>query len=342
MRCSSRVVAVWMALTAFTAANAHHSNSAFDMSREVELTGEVLRLDFRAPHVYLNIRDEEGQEWRIETDAPPIMRRSGWTRDSFSPGDRVTARVHPRKDGRRDSALLKEVEQSDGTVLASQHRIQQPTQRNTRERASSIFSGPWRGDLLPVSVGSRIPMIREFRDLALTEKGAAARAEFDETLMTETANCVSWPTPFILAEAVLHPVEFEQLSETEIVFRSEFYNTERRIYMDGREHPAQGDRTNQGYSVGTWEQDVLVVDTRLFAEHRSPYASSGIPSGLQKRTIERFQLVDDGARLHVSIYVEDPEYLVRPMEAELLWNFAPDQPLQDAACDAEVARWFQQ
>ncbi len=185
-------------------------------------------------------------------------------------------------------------------------------------------------------------MIREFRNLALTEKGEAARAEFDETLMTETADCVSWPTPFILAEAALHPVEFEQLNESEIVFRSEFYNTERRIYMDGREHPAQGERTNQGYSVGTWEQGVLVVDTKLFAEHRSPYASSGIPSGLQKHTVERFRLIDDGARLHVSIYVEDPEYLVRPMEAELIWNFAPDQPLQDAECDSEVARRFQQ
>ena len=41
--------------------------------------------------------------------------------------------------------------------------------------------------------------------------------------------------------------------------------------------------------------DVLVVDTRNFAFHRSPY-QMGVPSGNQKHVVERYQLIEDGAQ----------------------------------------------
>ena len=40
--------------------------------------------------------------------------------------------------------------------------------------------------------------------------------------------------------------------------------------------------------AGHWEaENVLVVDTALFADHRSTFPGSGLPSGTEKRVLER-------------------------------------------------------
>jgi len=41
----------------------------------------------------------------------------------------------------------------------------------------------------------------------------------------------------------------------------EVETTFRQIFMDGRKHPADTSPTWQGYSVGKWEGDTLVVET---------------------------------------------------------------------------------
>ena len=58
-----------------------------------------------------------------------------------------------------------------------------------------------------------------------------------------------------------------------------FYHTERVIYLDGRAHPNDGERSNQGHSIGWWVGETLVVDTALFADHRSTIPNLGIPGG---------------------------------------------------------------
>ena len=60
------------------------------------------------------------------------------------------------------------------------------------------------------------------------------------------------------------------MQEEHILIQTEDFQIERIVYMDGREHPADGERTIQGHSIGWWEGDgdVLVIDTTLFC--RSP------------------------------------------------------------------------
>src|SRR4029078_8805868 len=61
------------------------------------------------------------------------------------------------------------------------------------------------------------------------------------------------PEPF----KILHtPAVIIMLYEVETTFR--------QIFMDGRTLPADPSRTWQGYSVGRWEGDTLVVDTAGF------------------------------------------------------------------------------
>ena len=109
--------------------------------------------------------------------------------------------------------------------------------------------------------------------------------------------------------------------------------------MDGRGHPDARERSHSGYSIGWWEADTLVVDTRNFADHRSPY-QTGVPSGARKRVVERYRLTGDGARLVVEFTLEDPEYLAEPMTHTRELVYAPQMTLSDFDCDMEATRRF--
>jgi hypothetical protein len=124
-----------------------------------------------------------------------------------------------------------------------------------------------------------------------------------------------------------------------IVFRTELFHVERTIWMDGRGHPEDAERTNQGHSIGRWEGDTLVVDTVGFADFRAGNRS-GIPSGVAKHVVERFRLSDDRTQMIVEYVVEDPEFLAEPMRGEIFWDYAPDRKLEPFDCDAENARLY--
>jgi hypothetical protein len=123
------------------------------------------------------------------------------------------------------------------------------------------------------------------------------------------------------------------------VFHHEFYNTTREIELGVREYSADTIRTNQDHSVAYWDDKSLVVDTRYFADHRNPMLGD-FPSGARKHVIERYSLSEDGTHAAISIFLEDPEFLVEPMNYELILVQAPDDELQDFECDPEIAWRF--
>ncbi len=109
--------------------------------------------------------------------------------------------------------------------------------------------------------------------------------------------------------------------------------------MDGRGHPATGERFHEGHSIGRWEAETLVVDTANFADHRSPY-QNGIPSGAQKHVIERYRLLEDGTRLIVEFVLEDPEYIAEPMTHARELIYSPQMKMVRFDCDPEVTKRF--
>ena len=107
--------------------------------------------------------------------------------------------------------------------------------------------------------------------------------------------------------------------------------------MDCRAAPAE--RSLQGHSVGRFEGDALVIETTNFADN--PWGTArGIPSGAQKRVVERYRLTDDGETLTVDFTIEDPEYLTEPFSGSELWRYAPQLALVPNKCDVEVARRY--
>lgn len=82
----------------------HHSFSAeFDINQPVQLTGEVIRMEFTNPHSYIYVKVTtdagEEQEWAIEGGAPNALIRRGWSRDSLPAGTLVTIVGYRSRDG---------------------------------------------------------------------------------------------------------------------------------------------------------------------------------------------------------------------------------------------------
>ena len=101
-------------------AMAHHSAAMFDLEKEMVLTGTVTKYQFTNPHVWVHISvtDENGVEkiWKIEALNPNALRRKGWKRSSFKPGDKVSITIYPGKSGKPKGGFVRAVT-ADGTFL---------------------------------------------------------------------------------------------------------------------------------------------------------------------------------------------------------------------------------
>lgn len=105
------------------AAAAHHSFAVFfDETRQIRIEGTVASFRFTNPHatIVLNVRGEDGraQEWRVETNAPVVLQRRGWTRDSLKAGDRVVIDGWPSRDG-RNYMRLRSATGADGRAIGA-------------------------------------------------------------------------------------------------------------------------------------------------------------------------------------------------------------------------------
>jgi uncharacterized protein DUF6152 len=118
MRTGSYVIAVLLAATSLVA---HHSNSAFDGDKVTVLTGTVTEWKWTNPHVWIFLSVDDGKggkvEWQIEGRPPGILARSGWSKNTFKPGDKITVDFSPARDGSH-TGLTTRVTLADGTVLS--------------------------------------------------------------------------------------------------------------------------------------------------------------------------------------------------------------------------------
>jgi len=340
IKCSLSI-ALTVIVVAVGPASAHHSASIFDRASVVAFEGTVSRYTWTNPHVYIHVetQDDAGEvvEWEIETDATPILTRSGWTSESLLPGDQVTVRANPDRNAQRRHALLVSIAKTDGAVMtARSYFLRKEGDTQALARASDM-SGIWE-----LSVLNFEPYYLGWADVPLTEKAIAAQAQYDIRSENPSAQCIAQPTPTFLVAPYLSEIV---LREDVVLIRNERFNVERAVYMDGRGHPENGERTNQGHSIGRWEGDTLVVDTALFAEHRAPIygrptRAEGVPSGLDKHVVEKFALSEDGTRIVIDFSLEDPEYLAEPFTGTVEWYYAPHFEMLGFDCDPENASRF--
>jgi hypothetical protein len=102
-------MAIAFALTA-SAALAHHSFAMFDLSKTVTLEGTVKEFRWTNPHVFIQflVKNARGvdEEWSIEMTSPEHLARAGWRPGTLKPGDKLTLKIHPMRNGVKGGQYL--------------------------------------------------------------------------------------------------------------------------------------------------------------------------------------------------------------------------------------------
>jgi hypothetical protein len=179
------------------------------------------------------------------------------------------------------------------------------TEETTNDRYMACCDGPAKE--LPLS-----PKYRKIRD-----DFAAIPFNTREKTVGNLPHCISPGSPGLMQ----HPLLFEFLwspGRVNMIFQDGSY---RRFYTDGRKFPESLTPTFQGYSVGHWEGDTLVVETRGISTRSELLLSAPINTTRHTKVTERFtvklgkfktRLVESDRVLKVRTTIEDPELLVSP------------------------------
>lgn len=112
-------VLVLLAL-AVTPVFAHHSAAGIDRSKSVTLVGTVKQFGWQNPHSWMEVEvpNEAGvvTTWKVEMTSPAFLIRAGWKATTLKPGDKVTVKVFPLRDG-DPGGLFQSVTLADGSTL---------------------------------------------------------------------------------------------------------------------------------------------------------------------------------------------------------------------------------
>ena len=326
-------------IVGFTApASSHHGGSLYEYGKSISLNGVVTKVKWVNPHVYFEIRpnDESADDkpWVVEAEPPAIMSRFGWSSDSIVVGDSVTINATPPRNPKRKIAFGVSAVTENGTHLWISGAT--PYDAQSKGLSSPFYadsiSGTW-ATLFDPAVAA---YIHREPSPSLTDEGNRAVESFDDELPLGT-ECISDPAPYPMLLPVSTNIEVGA-SSTRIRFEGDRGLVERIVHMDRRSHFG-ATYTNQGHSIGWWEDGTLVVDTNHFEPHAQGH-SGGLPSSADKHLIEKFELSSDGAKLSYAFRVEDPKYLAEPTAATFEMMYRPDLEVQDVPCDVDSARKY--
>ncbi|MBT2135342.1 hypothetical protein KK137_13470 [Croceibacterium sp. LX-88] len=80
---------------------AHHSTAMFDWGVPTEMKGvTVERWVWTNPHTFLYVKDAAGNRWAFEGMSPNHLSRSGWSKRSLTPGEKIDLTYYKLRDGR--------------------------------------------------------------------------------------------------------------------------------------------------------------------------------------------------------------------------------------------------
>lgn len=160
-------------------------------------------------------------------------------------------------------------------------------------------------------------------------------AEGAERLRKHSQPGVFNPSLNCLPDGVPHgdllPEPFKILhSRGVIVMLYEVETTFRQIFMDGRRLPVDPSPTWQGYSVGRWDGDTLVVETAGFND-LGWLDARGTGHSEELRVEERFHRRDYG-HLDLTITITDPRTFTRPITFSVVEELLPDTDVLEHYC----------
>jgi hypothetical protein len=116
-----------------------------------------------------------------------------------------------------------------------------------------------------------------------------------------------------------------------LVFLHDSRTIFRQIFTDGRPLPKNAQPTWQGYSVGHWEGDTMVVET-IGQNGKTWLDMRGLPGTEDLRVVERFTRPTIG-RMQVKVTIDDKKAYTKPWDVNMAWTLIPDTDLIESICE---------
>jgi len=91
-----------IALCPLTVSSHHSFPAQYDADKPITLSGYLIKLEWRNPHVYfyLEVETKDGwEEWAFEMGSPIAMERNGWNKNSVEVGDILEVSGSLARDG---------------------------------------------------------------------------------------------------------------------------------------------------------------------------------------------------------------------------------------------------
>jgi len=336
-------VATLLSFLCSASASAHHSVAAeFDTSLQGELEGEITQVWYTNPHIRyrLTVATDDGttEDWELQAGNVTNLRSIGWVEDSLRIGDQITVSGDYGRRGAK-KLRIRQIVTADGRTLpppqtgprTDRNRINASADKNygygNRNNAYPIdITGPWSNRYKwSVTVDDLEPKPTPFT--------AAGRRVFEAT--------EPWHDYALRCFAPGLPRIFGAPYNMDIVDAGNHYlmvyiehNTPRRVWMDGRQAPADTPATSMGFSVGRWDGEAFVIETT----HLTPgwLDGSGLPmSGEGTRIVERYEFGDDRLSIERTMTVYDP-YYTEPLVRHRASARGDDIDItEQAACDPD-------
>jgi hypothetical protein len=143
-----------------------------------------------------------------------------------------------------------------------------------------------------------------------------------------TAGCVPGGMPRIMTT----PYPFEIVTQpNRVLILHEVSSQVRRIWTDGRPHPADLDPTYMGHSIGHWEGDTLVVDT-VGMRGDTVFDVTAAPHSDKIHVTERIRRLSP-TKLEDQFVVEDPVAFTRPWRVVRTYDLKPDWQITEYVCE---------
>ncbi len=325
---------------------AHHSPFVHYESRDIkEVEGVVVGFEWRNPHTRFDVQ-ETGPDgvvtvWNMEYSPPAILLRQGVTKDRFHVGTKLKFAGYKAKDS--NTMFITNILFPDGTenyndeyapprwtagkgekkigealIDYQKRKIAEAAKPNT----NGIFR-VWANDFT-----ERTPnkLFASAGKLPLTDYASQIKAKWNPVNDNPYIFCKSG-MPASMDQ--VHPMEFSRVGD-DIRLKVEEYDVVRTIHMKGTV-PKKGVKDGpNGYSLGHWEGDTLVVETTNI--DYPWFDKYGTPQSADLRLVERFSVNADQTRLDYTVTATDPKVFTAPVAMKRQWLWVPGEVVKPYNC----------
>jgi hypothetical protein len=345
---------------------AHHEVTAkFDPGKNQTLSGIVTAVDWANPHVHIFMNVGTGASmanWAVELESVVDLQKAKYTRDTVKPGDRITVAGPVARNGSR------QIWGTTVTLAEGNRRVFNVTE-DTTPRVTGGPVPRWpdgKPRLGPAPGGTGYWARPSATILADSTTGAGVRANKRGLLANiadapKVAPFMPWaldlfrlrqqnrladdpqylyclppggPRQFMGSIGVQFIEDKDQ--QRIFVFVGDVNRNWRLMYLDGREQVGQvrnGDADNPlyyGRTVGKWDGDTLVVDTKGFND-KFWMSNGGVPHTDKLHLVERFTRTDANT-LKYEVTIDDPGAYTKIWSSTWNLQWIPNEELPVFFC----------